>query len=269
MTTTAARIAESIRPRIISGELAPGMDLPTVSELAQEWNCTPATVKDGLAQLVREGLTTAPKGRPHRVRVQPPRVHRDATRRYREEKLRVTLPEEERAAAGALETDSGLDMTTLDHFNAEFEVIEAPEQIANWLNIPVAARVLRRIYTTRHAAGAGTHRAVSHLPYDLICSNPDLLDSSKEPWPGATMHQLYTVGIEVAYIVDHIEATRPTPDEASEYDIPPDWPVLRITKVSYDTDDRPVEVTFIPLPADRATLTYTTTLPKLEASACP
>ncbi len=40
----------------------------------------------------------------------------------------------------------------------------------------------------------------SWLVYDLVASNPDLLDPSNEPWPGGTQHQLSTVGIELARI---------------------------------------------------------------------
>lgn len=56
------QIAESIRVRIALGQLAPGEQLPTVRELAQQWGCTTSTVSRAYALLAEEGLTTGQPG---------------------------------------------------------------------------------------------------------------------------------------------------------------------------------------------------------------
>ncbi|UCC55026.1 MAG: GntR family transcriptional regulator, partial [Anaerolineaceae bacterium] len=38
------QIAESLRRRIAQGDLKPGQRLPTVRDMAQQWDCTPSTV---------------------------------------------------------------------------------------------------------------------------------------------------------------------------------------------------------------------------------
>lgn len=55
-------IAESLRRRIASGELAPGDRLPPVRELADRWQCTPGTVGRAYRALADEGLVTARRG---------------------------------------------------------------------------------------------------------------------------------------------------------------------------------------------------------------
>lgn len=106
--------------------------------------------------------------------------------------------------------------------------------------------------------------ATSYLPYDLVSQNPALLDSSNEPWPGGTIHQLSTVGVEVDTITDYVTASMATADEQADQDIPPGTPVIRIRKTSYDTTGRVVEVADIPAPADRTTLVYTTQLERWD-----
>jgi GntR family transcriptional regulator len=51
------RIAEDLRRRILSGELASGEQLPTHESLAEQWQTTGMTVRRALAELTREGLT--------------------------------------------------------------------------------------------------------------------------------------------------------------------------------------------------------------------
>ena len=68
------QIAESIRVRIALGELAPGEQLPTVRDLAQQWSCTTSTVSRAYALLAEEGLTTGQPGSGTRVAENP--LHR-------------------------------------------------------------------------------------------------------------------------------------------------------------------------------------------------
>ncbi|MCB0028976.1 MAG: GntR family transcriptional regulator [Anaerolineales bacterium] len=65
------QIAESIRVRIALGELAPGEQLPTVRELAQQWGCTTSTVSRAYALLAEEGLTSGQRGSGTRVAESP------------------------------------------------------------------------------------------------------------------------------------------------------------------------------------------------------
>ena len=60
-------IAESIRRRIASGELAAGDRLAPVRQLARDWSCTPGTVSRAYGILRDEGLVVSQRGRGTRV----------------------------------------------------------------------------------------------------------------------------------------------------------------------------------------------------------
>lgn len=61
------RIADDLRERIASGELAPGSDVPTETELAEAWDSSRGPVRNALAVLRGEGLIETGRGRPARV----------------------------------------------------------------------------------------------------------------------------------------------------------------------------------------------------------
>lgn len=60
-------IADDLRQRIASGQLAPGDDVPTEGELAQQWNTSRGPIRNALAELRSEGLIETTRGRPSRV----------------------------------------------------------------------------------------------------------------------------------------------------------------------------------------------------------
>jgi GntR family transcriptional regulator len=62
------KIADELRARITSGQLAPGADVPTESELADKWSTSRGPVRNALAALRNEGLIETSRGRPARVR---------------------------------------------------------------------------------------------------------------------------------------------------------------------------------------------------------
>ena len=65
------QIAESLRLQIAQGNLKPGQRLPTVRDLARQWECTPGTVSRAYAILTDEGLVTGHRGSGTRVTDNP------------------------------------------------------------------------------------------------------------------------------------------------------------------------------------------------------
>ena len=61
------QIADDLRDRIASGQLAPGDDVPTEGELAERWNTSRGPIRNALAELRRDGLIETTRGRPSRV----------------------------------------------------------------------------------------------------------------------------------------------------------------------------------------------------------
>ncbi|MFI1004939.1 GntR family transcriptional regulator [Streptomyces galbus] len=257
--TAAARLEAELRAAITRGDLRPGDSVPTTAELAARHGVNKNTASKVISALKDHGILTGPAGGRTRVRVQPRQVTR-SNDRYHEEKSRALLPEADRAAYGAAEADTGQSVRDLHDDLYRYEVVSGPADVREILGITDDGRVLRRTYTRRHAAGAGVTMSVSYLPYDLVSQNPELLDARREPWPGGTMHQLHTVGVELGRIDDHITASMPTAEEQQEFDIPTGVPMLRIRKVSYGIDGRAVEVADIPMSAERTELIYRTPL---------
>ncbi|MFC9282779.1 GntR family transcriptional regulator [Streptomyces collinus] len=261
----AQRLADALVAQIESGTLRPGDQIPTIAALAEQYGVNKNTASKAVMTLKATGVLSGLAGGYTWVRV-PPQHKKRSNERYHAEKASVLLSKSQRSTSGVSESDSGIPLNALHEDRAEYSVIEAPDDVRKALELPSGASVLRRIYTRQHAERAGVDRSTSYLPYDVIKGNPDLLDSTREPWPGGTMHQLHTIGVELGKIVDHVTADMPTADEVRDFDIPPHVPVIRIRKISYSTDGNPVELMDIPIPADRIELIYTTQLERWNAA---
>ncbi|MFH9016686.1 GntR family transcriptional regulator [Streptomyces sp. NPDC017943] len=258
-TSKYLELADALAAQIERGEYAPGQRFPTVVELAKARNVAPNTVSRAVQVLKERGLLSGKVGGTTRVRVQPiPQLR--SNERYQTEKDRVLLPEQERRTAGVAELDSGVSLAEMFESTIRIDVIPAPSDVAETLGLEAGALVRRSISTRRHKEGAGVGKSVSYMPHDLARKNPQLFDHSQEPWPGGALHQLHTLGVEVDCIIDVVSASMPTDSERAEQDIPPGVPVLHIRKISYSTDGQAVELTEIPLPADRIELRYVTPL---------
>jgi GntR family transcriptional regulator len=253
------RIADEIRRAIRAGELVPGDKLPAETQLVADYRRSLPTVRDALRLLRDEGLIEKQHGRGNFVRRPRTKVLR-TNERHQWEKDRARAPQDERLRTGSTEHDTGLQVDDLV-FHAAYEDSTADTDIADVFGVPEGAPILVRTYRTRYSAeNAPFSLVTSHLLRELVEPNPDLLNSSNEPWPGGTQNQLYTVGIELSRMDERVTARPPTPEEADELELPPGTSVFLVRKVSYDTAGRAVEVSDVTLPGDRTELHFTTPL---------
>lgn len=180
--------------------------------------------------------------------------------RHQWEKDRARRPLPTRAATGATERETGLQVGDLV-FQARYREVAAPPRLAAVFGLPEGNLLLERTYRTRCAAESAPFSLVtSYLVRDMIAANPELLDDANEPWPGGTQNQLYTVGIEVGRVEERVTARPPTPRETRELGLPPGTCVILLVKTSYDITDRVVDLSEVTLPGDRAELLFTTSL---------
>ncbi|MDT3395230.1 GntR family transcriptional regulator [Streptomyces sp. B1866] len=253
------RIADDIRRAIRAGELKPGDRLPSEERLAEKYGRSMPTLREALRTLRDEGLIEKQHGRGNFVRRPRTRVLRD-NGRHQWEKDRARAPEQERAQTGNTERDTGLEVQDLV-FYAAYREVEANEDIAAAFDVPAGTALVERTYRTRYAAETAPFNLItSYLVRDMVAGNPDLLDETKEPWPGGTPNQLYTVGIELDRVEERFTARPPTPEEAEELELPPGTSVILLRKTAYDTRDRVVELSDVTLPGDRTELRFTTRL---------
>jgi GntR family transcriptional regulator len=239
--------------------------MPSETELAETSGLSRTSVRNAIRQLREWGLVRAEQGRGTYVRAPRQRVRRRNTERYQWEKDRARLGEVERRRTGGTDHDTGLTVDDLK-FHAEYTPVKADEDMAAAFGLPVGTLLLRRVYWTssRHES-APLSVSYSYLVHDLIASNLDLLDQDNEPWPGGTMHQLHTVGIEIDQVIDEVRARPPSPDEAELLDIEPGVSVIALRKTSVDIQGRVVEVADVVFPGDRTELVYTTKLKRWKA----
>ncbi|WP_327190013.1 GntR family transcriptional regulator [Streptomyces xinghaiensis] len=253
------RIADELRRSIRGGDLNPGDQLPAEDRLAERFGRSVPTVREALRLLQSEGLIEKRHGRGNFVRRPRTTVLR-TNARHQWEKDRAREPEERRALTGATEHDTGLELDDLV-FQAAYREAKADEDIASAFGVPVGTAMVERTYRTRYAAESAPFAIVtSYLVRDTVAQNPDLLDESKEPWPGGTQNQLHSVGIELDRIEERVTARPPSPEEAEELELPPGSSVIALRKTSYDTHDRVVELSDVTLPGDRTELLFTTPL---------
>jgi GntR family transcriptional regulator len=252
-------IADEIRIRIERGELKPGDSVPTIQDIRNKWRTSTASARAGLDLLRQQGLITGGRGKPLMVRT-PVRPALRSSTRHQFEKGQVLKSEVERAQIGTSELENDTRLSDLE-FGCAYETVPATEEFAEIFKIDVGADLLLRTYETMDAIHK-THQSwsVSYIPCYLISSNPDLMDSSKEPWPGGTQHQLYTVGIEIAKIVDEVTGVTPTTVDQQQWGLDPGISLLKVRRISIDTQDRVVEVSDALFPADRTKLEFVTPL---------
>ncbi|PBC72154.1 GntR family transcriptional regulator [Streptomyces sp. TLI_235] len=254
------KIADDLRTRIRAGEWAPGAKLPSETpELTAHYKTSLPTIRQALSVLAAEGVVDKVHGRGNFVR-KPRTVVVRTNERHQWEKDRARQPEQTRLQTGATEHDTGLTVSDLV-FRADFRETEASEDLAALFGVPVGTALLERTYRTRYREEDEPFNiARSYLVHDVAKGNADLLDPSREPWPGGTQNQLFTIGIELDRIVERITARPPTAEEAEELGLKPGVSVFVLRKISYDTGGRVVEVSDVTLPGDRTEMVFTTPL---------
>jgi GntR family transcriptional regulator len=260
---TQVRIADDLRIKIERGELQPGDPLPSAHELSRQWACSPSSGRAAINLLKKQGLATTSQGNRPIVRV-PPRQSILRESAGQDEKDRVLLPEEERRLNGAAEDNLRVSIKDLK-FTSRYDRIPAPPDLAEIFNCEPGTELLQREYESfDRTTGLREQWSVSYIPVHLVEGNPALLDSSHEPWPGGTQHQLYTVGIEIARMDNEITAAMPTTVEIQQWGLSEGVPLLCGRRVAVDTQGRPVEVSDARYPADRTKMLFSLTLKRWE-----
>lgn len=250
------RLADELALRIRNGEWAEGQALPQIRELTMQGAGSITTVQAAYRALETEGLVRTARGHGTYVRRLRQPIVRAPQDRYQWEKDRVRLPEQERHGDSIPEHETGMTRPQID-FDSQYKVVEAPPEIARRFGVPETTRMLHRRYSpSSKSDGAALSVIDSWVVYEVIARNPALLDSGTEPWPGGSMHQFFTVGVEIAEITDQISARPPTTQEAELLDLDPGTAVVVVKKSAFGTTGELVEFSDIVLPGDRYELLY-------------
>jgi GntR family transcriptional regulator len=237
------QLADLLRARILSGELAPGARLPSEQELIAETGLARGTIRDAVDMLRAEGLVRKEHGRGSFVRDRPPvrrLAHDRFARRHRARGRAAYLAE--------LEAEGRV---------PEVEVLEvgrakAADDVAVWLQLAIGAEVAvrRRRYL---ADGEPMELATSYIPWDLAEDTPI---AQRDSGPGGIYARLEERGHPLKRFSEEVTARMPTVEEVRALRLEPGVPVFRVLRVAYDADERPVEACDTVMAADRYVLNY-------------
>ncbi|WP_030897675.1 GntR family transcriptional regulator [Streptomyces sp. NRRL F-5126] len=244
MSVTARQIADGLRERIRSRELAPGDRLPGEPALVREHGVAKETARRALSMLVTEGLAVRRRGSGTYVREFRP-IRRTAGRRL------------SRDVWGAGQSIWAAEVRGRELTVTDLEVGEepVPEEVAPLLGLPDEAAVVvrRRRYLVD---GEPVQLATSYLPADLVRDSPA---ARAETGPGGLYARLGELGLEPAGFTEELRARMPDPSESDRLHLSEGTPVVEICRVAYTAEGRAVDVTWMLLDAGVYTLVYDVT----------
>lgn len=223
------RVLADLRRQILSGERAPGTNLPTTAELRERYKASNATIQKAVTMLKDEGLLIGRPGssvqvREHRrwtIRPAASSQPAEAGQRYR------WLAEAERQGRRAqsrllsvgevvppvdVRTALGLDKDGVAVLRAQLLILDDEP-----------AELVKTYYPVEIARGTA------------------LVEQRKIK--GGTPTLLAEMGYLPRRTVDRVTAEEPTQEEFEALELPSPLPVLHTFRIVYSDGDRPIEVT--------------------------
>ncbi|MFJ8578964.1 GntR family transcriptional regulator [Micromonospora sp. NPDC093277] len=210
------QVAADLRARIMSGEFAPGSQLPSIPSLVTRYAAATATIQRALGALKTEGSIYSEVGKGVFVRRRPSQV--------------VT------ASAYLTPGSSGYSYRLLD----VSETVPPPE-VANGLSLGEDEKVVLR-HRLLLQGGEPVEVSWSYYPSSLAAGT-ELAERKKIS--GGAGGVLAELGLPQGQMIDRVSARMPTPDEVEMLNLPPYVPVIRQHRVIYAASGRPVEVSVL------------------------
>ena len=224
------QIAGHIRDQIVRGDLLPGAEVPSERELAASWRVARPTAARALETLRVQGLVSSVQGSGTYVR--DPSAAPRARERY------------ERAGSGSGMYSAGETVEFL-----ATEVVDAPDHVAEALQLTAGAEVIRRARRIRNVDGRPIELSTSWFAGRLASQAPDLL--VPERLVGGTAKYLEGVtGQAPTYGRDQVAARLATSDEAQLLDLSEPAAVLIYRFTVYSGNDEPIQTDDATYPPD-------------------
>lgn len=241
MAETARQIADDLRARIMSGELAPGDRLPGEPALVRDYSVAKETARRALTRLVDEGMAIRRRGSGTYVREFRP-IQRVADHRLA------------RKAWAEGRSIWGSDLGDREFTVADVHVSEAgaPRQVARLLGLaegePVVVRSRRYL-----VEGEPVQQAVSYLPAERVRGSAV---AEPSPGPGGIYARLADLGLTPHHFTEELRARMPSQEESNLLVVPGGTPVIEIYRTAFTAEGQPVEVNRMLLNAGVYVLRY-------------
>lgn len=239
------QLAAQLRTQIYAGDLAAGAQIPTEAALSATYNTGRNTIRLALALLRTEGLITSQRGRGSFVRGDSPvRYYASLTGsrsgRVAEDRRRDTFTQQVEAQGRSARQVS------------KVEVISADEDTAARLGCDPGTKVAAR-RRVMYADAEPLQLGDSYYPLDLVSDSPIMQPADIVQ---GTDQVLEDLGHAPTRYEDEITWRMPTAEEATALHLAGGTPVGRLSRLTYDQDDHPVELYVVLMPADRHVLLY-------------
>ncbi|EGX55131.1 GntR family regulatory protein [Streptomyces zinciresistens K42] len=227
MAETARDIADELRERIRSGDLAPGKRLPGEPALVKQHGVAKETARRALMLLVTEGLAVRKKGSGTYVREFQP-IRRVANKRLAQEGWG-----DGRSIWSADVGERPMSVTGLRVYEAP-----APDDVARILDLAEGAPVVvrDRLFTVE---GEPVQAAISYLPADLVRESAI---AQEDTGPGGTYARLAELGAKPVRFIEELRSRMPSQEETDRLHLTEGTPVVEIYRTALTEDGRPVEV---------------------------
>jgi GntR family transcriptional regulator len=238
------RIADDLRGKIDSGEIAQGAQLPTEIELMDEYDASRNTVRDAIKLLTTRGMVEPRPGQGTFVieKINP---------------FVTTLTSEPVTGQGGgegriyiAEVEAGRRTPTVS--DPRVEVQRANEPIADVLRIKEGDQVVSRHFQ-RFIDGVPFSLQTSFYPMTLVLQGATRLIEATDIPEGTVVYLADTPGVKQVGYRDSIQVRPPDNQEASFFRIPADGqiPVFEIYRVAFDENGDRIRLTITIYPVDR------------------
>ncbi len=207
-----AQVAEGVRRSIATKELPPGAELPSESQLCEQYGVSRITVRKALSTLEQEGLIVSAQGRPRRVRQFMPIDHHPMTNE------RLNQRERDRDSYVAEVVKTGREPTT----SFAMRIEDADQEVATLLKIETDGLVCIRD-VTRYVDDEPWSVQTSYYPMDIAQASGL---ATPQNIPQGTVRAMADAGFVEAGYVDTVTARMASPDEARRLDVGAGTPLL-------------------------------------------
>lgn len=238
-------LARALRELISQGVLNPGERLPAERELADRFKASRTTVRLALSALKSQGLIGSGQGQGTYVRKSRP--------------IRILAMDQDRQArradnrAATFNTEIALQGRIGRQRITEVRQEPATPEVARWLGLNPGGAVLarRRIMLVDEEP---YQLGDSYYPYELVAGTAIALPAPVEEGVLTALERAH--GRPISYYVDELSFRMPSPDEAATLRLEPGVCVVRVVRIAYDEDDRPLEAFDQLLAGDKHILIY-------------
>ncbi|MEV5569131.1 GntR family transcriptional regulator [Spirillospora sp. NPDC052269] len=259
MTARYEEIAADLRQKIHDGDLAPGEQLKTEAELANEYGAARNTVREAVQRLKVQRLVESRPGLGTFV-VEPP------------VKFSITLTPSEDTGFSGGEGRAWVDEVAKQQRQAKtsvptVEIKQADEPQARELDIEVGdmlvVRHQQRFITDDDGADVPWSLQTSFYPIELVDRGAMRLQRPEDIAEGTVKYLEETLGIRQASYRDQIWVRTPNEVEIRFFDMPSEGtvPVFVHRRVVTDTEGNPCRYTLTVYPTDRNVFVIESELP--------